>query len=36
LVHREVPAFSPALIHNEEVVAEVNRLTLKRAEASGS
>jgi len=26
----------PALIHNEEVVAEVNRLTLKRAEASGS
>jgi energy-coupling factor transport system ATP-binding protein len=35
-VHRGVPAFSPALIHNEEVVAEVNRLTLKRAEASGS
>ncbi|WP_035297705.1 energy-coupling factor transporter ATPase [Brevibacillus thermoruber] len=35
-VHREVAAFSPALIHNEEVVAEVNRLTIKRAEASGS
>jgi len=36
LVHSEYPAFSPDLIHNEEVVAEVNRVYVRRAEASGS
>ncbi|MED4581308.1 energy-coupling factor transporter ATPase [Brevibacillus choshinensis] len=36
LVHSEFPAFSPDLIHNEEVVAEVNRVNVREAEASGS
>jgi energy-coupling factor transport system ATP-binding protein len=36
LVHREQPAFTPTLIHKEEVVAEVNRLQMVQAEASGS
>ncbi|MDF2681055.1 MAG: putative transporter binding protein [Brevibacillus sp.] len=36
LVHSEFPTFSPDLIHNEEVVAEVNRVNVREAEASGS
>ncbi|MGG4494676.1 energy-coupling factor transporter ATPase [Brevibacillus reuszeri] len=36
LVHSECPSFSPDLIHNEEVVAEVNRVYVRRAEASGT
>lgn len=36
LVHANCPLFSPDLIHNEEVVAEVNRLYVSQAEASGS
>ncbi|MGV3135688.1 energy-coupling factor transporter ATPase [Brevibacillus agri] len=36
LVHAELPAFSPDLIHNAEVVAEVDRLYVRQAEASGS
>ncbi|KQL49391.1 energy-coupling factor transporter ATPase [Brevibacillus choshinensis] len=36
LVYSEYPAFSPDLIHNEEVVAEVNRVNVREAEASGS
>jgi energy-coupling factor transport system ATP-binding protein len=36
LVHRDQPAFTPTLIHKEEVVAEVTRLQMVQAEASGS
>lgn len=36
LVHSELPAFNPNLIHNEEVVAEVTRVNVREAEASGS
>lgn len=36
LVHAEYPAFSRNLIYNEEVVAEVNRVNARQAEASGS
>ncbi|GED66785.1 energy-coupling factor transporter ATP-binding protein EcfA1 [Brevibacillus reuszeri] len=36
LVHSECPSFSPDLIHNEEVVAEVNSVYVRRAEASGT
>lgn len=36
LVHAELPAFAPDLIHNAEVVAEVDRLYVRQAEASGS
>ncbi|MED1800102.1 energy-coupling factor transporter ATPase [Brevibacillus porteri] len=36
LVHSEYHEFTPDLIHNAEVVAEVNRLYVRQAEASGS
>ncbi|TGU52594.1 energy-coupling factor transporter ATPase, partial [Mesorhizobium sp. M00.F.Ca.ET.186.01.1.1] len=36
LVHAELPAFASDLIHNAEVVAEVDRLYVRQAEASGS
>ncbi|QRG70005.1 energy-coupling factor transporter ATPase [Brevibacillus choshinensis] len=36
LVHSEFPTFTRDLIHNEEVVAEVNRLHVRTMEASGS
>jgi energy-coupling factor transport system ATP-binding protein len=36
LVHRHHPAFTPNLIHKEEIVKEVNRLYVVKAEASGS
>lgn len=36
LVHAQYPAFSRNLIYNEEVVAEVNRVNARQAEASGS
>jgi len=36
LVHSELSAFNPNLIHNEEVVAEVARVHVREAEASGS
>lgn len=36
LVHADYPAFTAALIDNDEVVREVNRLSLRQVEASGS
>lgn len=36
LVNRQYPAFTPTLIHKEEVVEEVKRLHMVEAEASGS
>ncbi|USG63413.1 energy-coupling factor transporter ATPase [Brevibacillus ruminantium] len=36
LVHAKNPAFSSAIIHNQEIIDEVKRLHLRRAEASGT
>jgi energy-coupling factor transport system ATP-binding protein len=36
LVHRKQAAFTPTLIHKEEIVAEVNRLQVVQPEASGT